>query len=162
MADPLFVSMRCRDYLGRSTTTGFFLPSATSYVDAQAAATKVSLDLDLALGARVEDIRIAFPGVLNAGIKAIPTAGQQLYTAGKLVFNINGLSKGWSLLLPGLLESLLVGDKNINDGAPVFDALKADFNTGIDIGGGTFIQPVNPYGLDLTGFRSGGRAKRHF
>lgn len=160
MADPIGVSMRLRDYLGRTASTVLYLPSATSYANAQTYATAFSLLLDLVAGARVEDIAINFGGTLDAGIKAVPTAGQQLYTAGNLAFNVNGLSKGYTYTIPGLLESLLSGKKGIDTTAPALANLISAFTAGIDIGGGVFIQPVNPYGMDLISFRAGSRASR--
>lgn len=162
MADPIGLSVRMRDYLNRTATHVVYLPDNTSYANAQTYATAYSLLLDLILGARVEALSLTFPGTLNAGIKAVPTAGQQIYTAGNATFNVAGSSRGHTIVLPGILESLLVGEDDIDTAAVAFTNWYATQTTGIDIGGGVFVQPTNRYNVDLTSFRAGSRAKRKF
>lgn len=162
MADPISLSVRVRDYRDRTATQQVFLPDNTSYANAQSYATAYSLLLDLILGARVEQMSITFPGTLNAGVKAIPTAGIPIYGAGVATFNVSGSSRGHSIVLPGVLESLLIGEDGLDVDAQAFINWAAGQTAGIDIGGGVFVQPTNAYNVDLTSFRGGKRAKRKF
>jgi hypothetical protein len=79
-----------------------------------------------------------------------------------LTFNLTNSARAWSFPLPGILDEYLVGPDGLDAGNVDFDAIKAAMENGVDIGGGTFVTPRNPYNLDVGSFRSGKRADRSY
>lgn len=158
--DPIGISFHSTDIYGKGGTTMVFLPAATTFANAQLFATAFSDLMDAADGMLHDGITITFPGTDHAGNKIAAQGGHRFQYGANLTHNLDGVTRGYTFLLPGLKETLMVQPDGIITTDPLLVAIQDALENGIDIGGGVFIQPVNPYGLDVLSFRSGKLSQR--
>jgi len=116
--------------------------------------------LDNTLSTLITDAQMIVQLSLPAGLKAGAVDGSDAGIGGRLSFSVNASAYSEGIYLPGIIETLRVGEKALDTAGPnSLSILITALTAGIDVGG-TVIQPSNEEGSDLLALVGSGQSKR--
>lgn len=116
--------------------------------------------LDNTLATLITDAQIVIGLSLPVGLKGGAVDQSDSGIGGRLSFSVNASAYSQGVYLPGVIETLRVGEKALDTAGPnALSILITALESGIDVGG-TVIQPSDEQGSDLIALVGSGQSKR--
>jgi len=150
MAHDVLLTIGIEDIVGATKTINVFFPAATTLAQVQGWATSALVNLSNFEFGVIKYADVTLPITLPGGIGTAPVAGSTVRRGGLMSFD-NPTRYSWDQYIPAIDTTVLVGtdiDITNTDVAAWITAM----TTGISVSG-TFIQPTNGSGEDLTALR---------
>lgn len=147
------VKLSFKDEAGKTGSTSFNLPSATTLANASLAVQEAIKLIDLITDGQITGATMSFPVVLPAGIKSTPADTSRIGLGALFDFNTSG-GHSTKMNIPTRKESI------ITDGTDVVDVADddvanflAEMTAGLDltaVGGSGTVSPSDTRGEDIT------------
>jgi len=140
------------DEAGKSGSTSFNVPSATTAANAAFAAQEYAKLADLLSDAKITGLTMSLPVSLPAGLKAAPVDGARI-GVGALFQWLTALGNRTKMIIPARKEAIITDDTDVVDVAHVDVAnFIAEMTAGLDltqVGGAGTVAPTDTRNEDV-------------